>query len=316
MDISFHYPPELLALLIDTVPKLCKSKKDLLLFFQGAGVPKNIVAPHETLLKTNKDGFNKYHVTREVLTELNAQGEKTLGLRREILKRVTQFEDFSVCWESDRAAARGLVAQVRDLVNVKDAFTRMNLEREKERNEKQEASKRELDEKRKRNEKLADLKQQLFGLFAETNPYKRGKAIEGVLNEYFKFSGILVSEAITVKGDPGAGVVEQIDGVILLRGQLYLVEVKWEQETLGRDKTAPHLVRIFSRGLAGGIIISYSDFSPAAVNDCKDALRDKIVVLCKLDELVRAIEREAELASLFSAKIDAAVIHKNPLFAP
>ena len=47
--------------------------------------------------------------------------------RREILNRVTRFDDFSVCWESDQATARGLVAQVRDLVNVKDSFTRMNL---------------------------------------------------------------------------------------------------------------------------------------------------------------------------------------------
>ncbi len=125
---------------------------------------------------------------------------------------------------------------------------------------------------------------------------------------------ILVSEAITVKGDEGAGIVEQIDGIIQLRGQLFLVEVKWEQETIGREKTAPHLVRVFSRGLAGGVIISYSDYSSAAINDCKEALRDKIVVLCKLDEFVRAIEREADLSSIFATKIDAAVIHKNPFF--
>ena len=87
------------------------------------------------------------------------------------------------------------------------------------------------------------------------------------INQYFKFSGILLSEAITLKGDSGAGVVEQIDGVVQLRGQLYLVEMKWEQETLGRDKVSSHLVRVFSRSLAGGIIISYSDYSAAAVTD-------------------------------------------------
>jgi hypothetical protein len=40
MDITFHYPPDLMNLLIDTLPLLCRSKEDLLLFFQGAGVPR------------------------------------------------------------------------------------------------------------------------------------------------------------------------------------------------------------------------------------------------------------------------------------
>ena len=37
---------------------------------------------------------------------------------------------------------------------------------------------------------------------------------------------------------------------------------------------------------------------------------------CKLEEMVRALERETDLSAIFGAKIDAAVIHKNPLFVP
>ena len=50
MDISFHYPPELLKLLNEAIPKLCKSKKDLLLFLQGAGVRSELLTPYQTLL--------------------------------------------------------------------------------------------------------------------------------------------------------------------------------------------------------------------------------------------------------------------------
>src|SRR5690242_14947316 len=32
MDISFHYPPELMQLLIDTITRLCRSYEDTLLF--------------------------------------------------------------------------------------------------------------------------------------------------------------------------------------------------------------------------------------------------------------------------------------------
>lgn len=314
MNIIFHYPPELIGLLIETLPRLCKSKKDLLVFFQSAGVDKSLLRPYEALLNTNRESFKKPIVARELLTKLNEMGERSLRERREIVKRVTEFQEFSVCWESDQAAARGLVAQVRELVNVKDAFTRINIEREQEREQRLTNEARKAEAIRKHRQELGEIKQSFFGLFGESNPYRRAKALEIVLNRYFKSSGISVSEAITIKGDSGSGVVEQIDGVVQIRGQLYLVEVKWEQETLGREKVAPHLVRVFSRGLAGGIIISYSDYSSAAILDCKEALRDRVIVLCKLDEVVRALEHELELTDILHRKIDAAVIHKNPFF--
>jgi len=316
MDISFQYPPELLRLLIEAIPKLCKSKKDLMSFFLGVGVGRAALQPHEELLQKNKDAFNKYHVTREILTALNEAGESSLRERREVLKRVTHFDDFSVCWESDQAAARGYVAQIREMVNVKDSFTRINLEREEERKARLEPARRQAEDDRKKKEELEEIRCQLFALFGEPNPQKRGKAVEAVLNRYFKASDILVSEAVSIKGAAGDGVVEQIDGVVQMRGHLYLVEMKWEQETLGREKVGSHLVRIFNRNLAGGIIISYSDYSSAAIQDCRDALTQKTVILCRLEEFVRALEKRTDLKAILEQKIDAAVIHKNPLFTP
>jgi hypothetical protein len=316
MEIIFHYPPELLQLLVDAIPKLCKGKQTLLLFFEGAGVNRAELEPFRKLLTENKEAFNKYHVTRDLLTKLNQLGEGSLRERREILKRVTEFNDFSLCWDGDQAAARGLVSQIRDVVKVKDTFTRINQEREKERHERLEPKRRAVEEQAKRDIELAEIRAQFFALFAEANPHKRGKAVEAVLNRYFRFSGILVAEAVTVRGDAGSGIIEQIDGVIQLRGQLFLVEMKWEKETLGREKVASHLVRVFGRSLAGGIIISHSDYSEAAINDCREALRQKTIVLCRLEELVRAIENATNWSSVLEAKIDAAVIQKNPLFVP
>jgi hypothetical protein len=316
MDIIFHYPPELLGLLIEALPCLCRTKPDLLLFFQGSGVERNLLVPYETLLRTDRDAFKKHIVSRELLTQLNELGERSLRERRELLKRVVEFHDFSVCWPKDQPIAKGLVAQIRELVNAKDAFTRMNIEREQER--KQRLAGEDLKERvaRKKRQELEEIKRNFFSLFNETNPYKRGKALEGVLNSYFKASGILISEAISPIGDAGTGVVEQIDGVVQVGGQRYLVEVKWEQETLGRDKVASHLVRVFSRGLAGGIFISYSDYSAAAIKDCKEALRDKVIVLCRLTEFVSALEKELNLVKLLDSKIDKAIIDKDPYFMP
>lgn len=50
MDITFHYPPDLMSLLVQTIPRLCRSKKDTVLFFRGAGVDQYITSPLSVVL--------------------------------------------------------------------------------------------------------------------------------------------------------------------------------------------------------------------------------------------------------------------------
>jgi hypothetical protein len=314
MDIIFHYPPELVSLLINVLPKLCKSKRDLLLFFQGAGVSRTILEPYERLLKTNKDSFNKYPITREILTKLNEQGEKTLQIRRELLKRITEFDDFSVCWEKDQAAARGLVAQIRDLINVKDSFTRMRIEKDEEKRRRlaqQESFAIAARQKRDRHQAVRD---ELYALFSEKDAHKRGKALEKTLNNLFSCFDILVREAFTIKGKCGEGVIEQIDGLIELEGHLYLVEVKWWNTTIGVSDIAPHLVRVFNRGgQARGLFISYTDFTDPAIAQCRDALsRGAVVVLSTLQEFVSCLDREGDLKQWLKSKVNSAIVDKQP----
>jgi hypothetical protein len=127
-----------------------------------------MLSPYDELLRLTE--MQKKSVTRELLTKLNELGERSLRERRELLKRVTEFQDFSVCWEKDQAVARGLVAQVRELVHVKDAFTRIDIERQQERQQRLEQEKKKLEAARKRRHELEQVKQSLFSLFNETNP--------------------------------------------------------------------------------------------------------------------------------------------------
>jgi restriction system protein len=120
MDIIFQYPPDLMNLLIDTIPRICRSKKDVLLFFKGAGVNSTLTNDLSVQLKMDKASINKYEIARTVLTRLNEKGEATLRERREVLKRITEFEDFSTCWPKDQLEAKGLVAEIRRVINVKD----------------------------------------------------------------------------------------------------------------------------------------------------------------------------------------------------
>ncbi len=141
--------------------------------------------------------------------------------------------------------------------------------------------------------------------------------MEGVLNRLFKAEDILIREAFGVRDDsPSAGTIEQIDGAIELDGRVYLVEMKWWSEPLGRGEVASHLVRIFNRGEVGGILISNSPYHPSAVADCKDALTQKTVVLVELREIVQTLDEDRTVRELLTKKIHAATLFKDPLVHP
>jgi len=137
--------------------------------------------------------------------------------------------------------------------------------------------------------------------------------LESVLNRLFRADDILVREAFALTGQEGEGVIEQIDGVIEIDGTIYLVEMKWWKEPLGTAEVSPHLVKVFNRGHAGGILISNSGFTQPAITTCKEALSQKIIVLCELEEIVRLMERQGSLQELIRSKIRASVIEKQPL---
>lgn len=313
MDIVFQYPPDLMSLLIDALPCLCRGKKDVLLFFKGAGVGAKFTQDLEQQLRTNRDSLKKHEMVRTILTRLNERGEATLRERREVLKRVVEFEDFSSCWPDDQLKGKGLVAEIRKLINVKDSFTRMSQEREAESRQRKEATEamaRAIQEKKR---DLRTLKDELFALFAVTDAWTRGKRLEAVLNRLFKASDILVRESFTLRGDESQRIVEQIDGVVEIDGHLYLVEVKWWDPRLGPGDVAQHQVRVMGRGHVRGIFISASGYTDAAIQACRDSLTVALFVLCELEEIVRALEADMPLPELLRRKIQGAAIDKKPL---
>jgi restriction system protein len=316
MDVAYHYPPELMSLLIETIPRLCRSKKDVLLFFRGAGVSEAALADLTERVTVDRNAVSKAEIARSILGLVNEGGDRAIQQRREILKRVTQFEDFSVCWDNDRLVAIGLVEQVRRVVGVKDAFTRMQIERESERKARQQEQKERLQTIQRRREDLSQVKSDLFALFPERDANKRGKQLESVLTRLFEVSGILVREPFTLKGRGSTGVVEQVDGAIEFGAHLYLVEMKWWADALGPAEVAPHLVRVFSRHEARGLLISASGYTEAALQQCREALAQKVIVLSRLEEIVRLLEREGDLSAWLKAKTDAAIADKTPLFEP
>ena len=316
-DITFHYPPELFNLLVDVVPLLNRSKQDVLVFFRGAGVPDAMTVDIAARLKGAPTDVNKYQMVRTVLERLNAKGEPALRERREVLRRVVDFASFDSCWPDDRLKARGLVASIREVVNQKDAFTRMNNAREEERQARLAETQRVAAEKRERTSKIENAKQALYALFGTSaSAQERGKMLETALNNLFQAYGVLVHKAFHLVGNAGEGVVEQIDGVIELGGTLYFVEMKWYRAPVGKPEISEHLVRLMSRAEVRGIFISASNYTEPAIQTVREFLQQKVLVLSTLQEIVRLLEQQDDLAAFFAKKIQAAQIHKNPYFRP
>jgi len=313
MEESYHYPPEVLNLLVDTVPLLCRSKNDVLVFFRGAGVSESIMSDLARRVSVDRESINKYEITRTVVQRINEKGDSELRTRREVVKRVVEFEDFSTCWPNDQLKAKGLVGELRRVVNVKDSFTRMSNEREREKQERIKAREKEIAEKRKRREEIEKIKTDFYALFSlENEPQKRGKHLEKVLNALFSSYGILVKEDFKRVDPDGAGIIEQIDGVVELAGHIYLVEMKWVKEPIGVEKLSQHLVRIYGRHDARGLFIASEGYADSAITQCRDALSQKTIALISLHEVVRMLERQGDFVQLLNRKIQAATVDKNP----
>ena len=148
------------------------------------------------------------------------------------------------------------------------------------------------------------------------HPQARGKLLEPALHGVFQVSGIAVSEAFTVTGVDGEGVVEQIDGTIVLGHLPTLVEMKWLNRPVGVAEVSPHLVRLMSRAEARGLIISVSGFTEPAIATVRDFLPHKMVVLCHLEEIIHVLDIEGDLQQMLGVKLHAAQLHKNPYFRP
>lgn len=314
MTDAFHYPADLFDLLIETIARLNRGKKGVVLFLRGAGVANEDLAEVTQIVHTNPNSINKFDIVRNVLTKVNARGDSGLRPRREIIKRVTEFENFEACWDEDRLKAKGLVASVREAVNAKDSFTRMKQERDSERDlvmERQRAERAFAAEKRV---KIDDVSKRLFALFGmDDKPQERGKLLEAVLNDLFKAYSIHIREDFRRKAPDSHVVLEQIDGVIEVGGIVHLVEMKWLNGPVGMGEFAPHLSRLFMRpNNAHGIFVTTNGYTAAVLNECRNALSLRTIFLCSLQEFVLLLQHQGDLVAFFKKKSHAAIVDKNP----
>lgn len=159
-DVVFHFPPDFLSAVVDAIPLLTRGRNEVVTFFQGCGVSREFLKGISARIAADPK-YSKYHATREILTHLNEIGDQGLAARRQVIQRVSQWEDFSTCYPDNQMKARGAVATVAQLVNQKDSFTRMNIERERAQEQHRKDREAELAELQQRRGELASVKDDL-----------------------------------------------------------------------------------------------------------------------------------------------------------
>ncbi len=309
LDSSYRYPHELLELLVDTLPRLVRSKTRLIDFFEDTGTPAELLAGWRARVEADRQGVNKYHITRSVLRSLNELEDRARPVRREILRRIATSQDFSACWDDDREKARTLVAWVREVASEKDARTwgdsleetfrrRQAIARHERRLRSDEAGRRALEE----------LKRDVYRVFAL--PEKcRGPALAAVLPRLFEHFNVPVRGPFVITPGGGSGPVD-------FQGQAYLVELRWQAGPVDAREIAEHFVRVYSSPELGGLFISATGFTPGAIAECVLALEQRTCLLCELEELVKLIDSDRDLSELLARKVLAAHRRKNPLVRP
>ena len=174
LDRSYHYPPDVLELLVDTIPRLIKTKAGLLDFFEQAGTPEELIAEWRTKLRQDRMSVSKYHIARGVLRGLNALGDEARPVRHQVLSHLARQADFSAGWEDDRERAEELVARIRELAGETDAGTwQAACQEALTRQATLETYHARLKHAEDRREALAALKRDLYQAFRVSDPAER-----------------------------------------------------------------------------------------------------------------------------------------------
>src|SRR5260370_34069499 len=112
MSEVYHYSPDLLQLLVDTIDALHRSKRDVILFFRGAGVHGQVIDDLAEQVSRDRDSIYKHEIAQKLLVMVIEGGDATLHQRREIVTRVEDGSAFSTFMHDPRLTSLGVSAHV------------------------------------------------------------------------------------------------------------------------------------------------------------------------------------------------------------
>ena len=154
------------------------------------------------------------------------------------------------------------------------------------------------------------VKADLFALFGEKDPWKRGKQLESVLNRLFALDGLTSGgpppERRRERGRGGADRRRDRPRRPALPGRN---EVAGREGRPGADRLPP-LARLPAPFREWRLHLGVWFHGPAIAHT-KLALTRMLSVLCELEEIVLLLERDADVRRYFREKVQAAITERH-----
>ena len=216
------YPPDILEIMKDCLRTIYWYKRQLRTFLEKCHVPQSIISDQ----RWDDPQEYKVFIADKVVNELSGSEQYILPMR-ELIRRITEMEDFSHLLKEDegkrlKREAEVNVERLRQVVTKHDAKIRSEEEARKERQ-------RGAEERAKAASKIGQLEQLkacFYDLVATASPQRRGQLFEPFLFDLFNAFDLYPRGSFALVG-------EQIDGAFEMGSQHYLLEAKWEQDPIG-----------------------------------------------------------------------------------
>jgi len=233
-------------------------KVDVVDFLQSAGCTKDDlreIKEYETL------GLTKNAIIESVLRRLKARPDEGISPIRSIIRALTEWSTFDPYYfgpggSLDLSKAKAAIRHLKEVQVKHDARL---IEDSKEQKRKMEELKVKYS--------LADLQKKFFQLYkgldengAAINLQKRGYLFEALLRDLFRLEDLNTTEQFQFNT-----VGEQIDGSLKYDGEHYIIEAKWQEESVASNALYQFAYKIEGKMYGRGLFISINGFSPDSV---------------------------------------------------
>ena len=133
---------------------------------------------------------------------------------------------------------------------------------------------------------------------------QRGTKLEQLISDLLEFAGWKQEKNVTT-------IYEQIDVVIHLDREFYLIECKWEKNPIEAETIDKLFGKLSRRAGTNGILISVSGFTKGSIECVKDFTNQKLILLFGSKDLERIIVNPNTFEEILNHKYKELVMRRN-----
>lgn len=283
------FPADIKVAMRDCVLSLIWPKKDIVNFFRA-----NSCTESDIKILGDIASQSRSQIIDRMFSHLDSKADEGLGPFRAMLQSLTGWSTFDSYYfdtikKLDRARAERSVSHLRQLQEIRDH----RLKEERREREKREA------ERQAPKLRLPEIRQKFVTLLqGEITGAKRGYALEEILRDLSKLSGLETTDPFRVNG-------EQIDGSLKYDGEHYIVEAKWQDKSAANESVYQFAGKIEGKMYGRGIFVSVHGYSENVVRSLVSGKAIKTVFVDGAD-LTMVVEGYLSFDQMLDRKIKAA----------